>query len=159
MPASTATTVTKTNPSAEQIQSADSKNDFFWTYTEEPHRTRRLAIIKAHPEVQLPPSPELVQVLPVANGACPDHKTLRSRAPYKVCRRRCRHPASCARLPPPVDAVLVIQVLGCRLRIRCNREPESLPSDPRDLTQFGLQEPAGESAPGYLRELAYCCAV
>ncbi|KAF3760648.1 hypothetical protein M406DRAFT_47982 [Cryphonectria parasitica EP155] len=26
-------------------------NDFFWTYTEEPHRTRRLAIIKAHPEV------------------------------------------------------------------------------------------------------------
>ena len=31
---------------------ADAKNDyFFWTYTEEPHRTRRLAIIKAHPEV------------------------------------------------------------------------------------------------------------
>ena len=25
--------------------------DFFWSYTEEPHRTRRLAIIKAHPEV------------------------------------------------------------------------------------------------------------
>ncbi|KAL9084772.1 MAG: hypothetical protein Q9159_005057 [Coniocarpon cinnabarinum] len=25
--------------------------DFFWTYTEEPHRTRRNAIIKAHPEV------------------------------------------------------------------------------------------------------------
>ncbi|KAA8649146.1 hypothetical protein EYZ11_006058 [Aspergillus tanneri] len=24
---------------------------FFWTYTEEPHRSRRLAIIKAHPEV------------------------------------------------------------------------------------------------------------
>ncbi|KAF6817976.1 fatty acid desaturase [Colletotrichum sojae] len=31
---------------------AESKErDFFWTYTEEPHRTRRLAIIKAHPEV------------------------------------------------------------------------------------------------------------
>ncbi|KAF2809340.1 peptidase M24A, methionine aminopeptidase [Mytilinidion resinicola] len=29
-----------------------SENDqFFWTYTEEPHRTRRMAIIKAHPEV------------------------------------------------------------------------------------------------------------
>ncbi|KAG6037286.1 hypothetical protein E4U41_005228 [Claviceps citrina] len=27
------------------------KRDFFWTYTEEPHRTRRLAIIKAHPEI------------------------------------------------------------------------------------------------------------
>ncbi|PHH88168.1 hypothetical protein CDD83_7886 [Cordyceps sp. RAO-2017] len=29
----------------------DAKHDFLWTYTEEPHRTRRLAIIKAHPEV------------------------------------------------------------------------------------------------------------
>jgi hypothetical protein len=27
---------------------------FFWTYTEEPHRTRRMAIIKAHPEVRAP---------------------------------------------------------------------------------------------------------
>ncbi|EME44421.1 hypothetical protein DOTSEDRAFT_72040 [Dothistroma septosporum NZE10] len=27
------------------------QDDFFWTYTEEPHRTRRQAIIKAHPEV------------------------------------------------------------------------------------------------------------
>lgn len=37
---------------------SDQKEDFFWTYTEEPHRTRRLAIIKAHPEVRrhyLPP--------------------------------------------------------------------------------------------------------
>jgi len=25
--------------------------DFFWTYSEEPHRSRRQAIIKAHPEV------------------------------------------------------------------------------------------------------------
>jgi hypothetical protein len=33
--------------------------DFFWTYTEEPHRTRRLAIIKAHPEVHVPPLPFL----------------------------------------------------------------------------------------------------
>jgi sphingolipid 4-desaturase/C4-monooxygenase len=24
---------------------------FFWTYTEEPHRTRRQAIIKVHPDV------------------------------------------------------------------------------------------------------------
>lgn len=35
-----------------EAQLEDSKyRDFFWTYTEEPHRTRRLAIIKAHPEV------------------------------------------------------------------------------------------------------------
>ncbi|KAL1586785.1 hypothetical protein WHR41_04649 [Cladosporium halotolerans] len=35
-------------PAKEQ---ASSKDDFFWTYTEEPHATRRQAIIKAHPEV------------------------------------------------------------------------------------------------------------
>nr|GFD58237.1 sphingolipid delta(4)-desaturase DES1-like [Tanacetum cinerariifolium] len=29
----------------------EAQEDFFWTYTEEPHRTRRQAIIKAHPEV------------------------------------------------------------------------------------------------------------
>jgi sphingolipid delta-4 desaturase len=30
----------------------DAEHDhFFWTYTEEPHRSRRMAIIKAHPEV------------------------------------------------------------------------------------------------------------
>ncbi|ERF74604.1 Dihydroceramide delta(4)-desaturase [Endocarpon pusillum Z07020] len=35
-----------------QLQDAASKDDdFFWTYTEEPHRTRRQAIIRAHPEV------------------------------------------------------------------------------------------------------------
>lgn len=32
-------------------QPRDSSDNFFWTYTEEPHRTRRQAIIKAHPEV------------------------------------------------------------------------------------------------------------
>ncbi|KAJ9631887.1 sphingolipid delta-4 desaturase [Taxawa tesnikishii (nom. ined.)] len=38
---------------AEQVSSTP-QNDhdrFFWTYTEEPHRSRRQAIIKAHPEV------------------------------------------------------------------------------------------------------------
>ena len=27
------------------------EKDFFWAYTEEPHRSRRMAIIQAHPEV------------------------------------------------------------------------------------------------------------
>lgn len=29
----------------------DQDDQFFWSYTEEPHRSRRMAIIKAHPEV------------------------------------------------------------------------------------------------------------
>ncbi|RKU46585.1 hypothetical protein DL546_005470 [Coniochaeta pulveracea] len=38
--------------STEEKEAIEAKHrDFFWTYTEEPHRTRRLAIIKAHPEV------------------------------------------------------------------------------------------------------------
>ncbi|KAL8660494.1 MAG: hypothetical protein Q9202_006489 [Teloschistes flavicans] len=32
-------------------QSQSASDQFFWSYTEEPHRTRRQAIIKAHPEV------------------------------------------------------------------------------------------------------------
>ena len=32
-------------------QQNQEEHDFIWTYTEEPHRTRRQAIIKAHPEV------------------------------------------------------------------------------------------------------------
>lgn len=39
-------------PAGEHDDAAQKNNDFFWTYTEEPHRTRRLAIIKAHPEVR-----------------------------------------------------------------------------------------------------------
>lgn len=35
----------------------DEYTRFFWTYTEEPHRTRRQAIIKAHPEVRIPTKP------------------------------------------------------------------------------------------------------
>ncbi len=36
----------------EQAPVAHAHEDFFWTYTEEPHRTRRNAIIQAHPEVR-----------------------------------------------------------------------------------------------------------
>lgn len=52
MPSSTATVTTKTPKGGDKV-AEDAQKDFFWTYTEEPHRTRRLAIIKAHPEVSL----------------------------------------------------------------------------------------------------------
>jgi hypothetical protein len=38
---------------SETHRAPDHEHDFFWTYTEEPHRTRRMAIIKAHPEVRV----------------------------------------------------------------------------------------------------------
>ncbi|PHH72147.1 hypothetical protein CDD80_4745 [Ophiocordyceps camponoti-rufipedis] len=40
-----------TNPPPKAPSATPPDHDFIWTYTEEPHRTRRLAIIKAHPEV------------------------------------------------------------------------------------------------------------
>jgi sphingolipid 4-desaturase/C4-monooxygenase len=64
MPASTSTVTTsdipknakaarlRSSPEAETAPPLEvNEHDFFWTYTEEPHRTRRMAIIKAHPEV------------------------------------------------------------------------------------------------------------
>lgn len=51
MAQSTSSTVTKT---PKPVHDSKTEQDFFWTYTEEPHRTRRLAIIKAHPEVRPP---------------------------------------------------------------------------------------------------------
>jgi len=47
----------RSSPDAETAPPLEVKeHDFFWTYTEEPHRTRRMAIIKAHPEVHPLPS-------------------------------------------------------------------------------------------------------
>ncbi|AOW03660.1 fatty acid desaturase-domain-containing protein [Yarrowia lipolytica] len=45
--------VTTANEQHPKIHSAGpvSEADFFWTYQEEPHRSRRMEIIKAHPEV------------------------------------------------------------------------------------------------------------
>ena len=37
---------------APRTEDEDDYDRFFWTYTEEPHKTRRQAIIKAHPEVR-----------------------------------------------------------------------------------------------------------
>lgn len=73
MPSTASATVTKapkqrkTAPTAAAADNqtkaaAPDTTDFFWTYTEEPHRTRRNAIIKAHPEVEQlsrPPPPPL----------------------------------------------------------------------------------------------------
>ncbi|OJD28804.1 dihydroceramide delta-desaturase [Diplodia corticola] len=38
-----------------ESKTKNAEPDFFWTYTEEPHRTRRMAIIKAHPEASTQP--------------------------------------------------------------------------------------------------------
>ena len=44
-------TQTMSTPRPGKSQAEDLERDFFYSYTEEPHRTRRQAIMKAHPEV------------------------------------------------------------------------------------------------------------
>ncbi|TAQ91507.1 hypothetical protein B7494_g222 [Chlorociboria aeruginascens] len=50
-------------------------HDFFWTYTEEPHRTRRQAIIKAHPKVTKLCGPEPLTKYVVLGVVSPYHLT------------------------------------------------------------------------------------
>ena len=74
-------------------------DQFFWSYTEEPHRTRRQAIIKAHPEVFccMPSychSSRLTEIIP-------GHKALWTRTPYKVlCDCRCCATIALCNRPP-----------------------------------------------------------
>jgi sphingolipid 4-desaturase/C4-monooxygenase len=49
-PSTTSSTTTTAHPPKDAFENAGHAQ-FFWTYTEEPHRSRRQAIIKAHPEV------------------------------------------------------------------------------------------------------------
>lgn len=54
--ATSAQTEVKGKTGAAPSESSSVEDKFFWAYTEEPHRSRRQAIIKAHPEVCSPPS-------------------------------------------------------------------------------------------------------
>ncbi|KAL1302846.1 hypothetical protein AAFC00_003178 [Neodothiora populina] len=64
-------TVNKSDVSEQDLDSRahlpTDEGNFFWTYTEEPHRSRRMAIIKAHPEVLKLCGPEPLTV-PIVIG-------------------------------------------------------------------------------------------
>jgi hypothetical protein len=55
-------------------------SDFLWTMTEEPHRSRRMAILKAHPEVELALSLKILRLTCTALG----HETNGLRAFHEV---------------------------------------------------------------------------
>ena len=59
MPSTIATTTVRASSKPDlpkQVSARFDGDQFFWSYTEEPHRTRRQAIIKAHPEACSLPS-------------------------------------------------------------------------------------------------------
>jgi hypothetical protein len=140
MPSSTATIVQskpKTNGTvsgngkakvASTPKDDENYEHFFWTYTEEPHRTRRMAIIKAHPEVWLVNWPVLFQSLTIYLG----HQTLRSRTPNQVHRYLRRCPSNNMRLSIARHTILLMEVLPHGLHHWRNSKPELLPRDPRN---------------------------
>lgn len=128
----------------------DAANDFFWTYTEEPHRTRRIAIIKAHPEVTYSlPRPECT-LATSSMLTSPGHQALRPRASNKIRRLRCRRPPGHYGNLAPKHALLLLDVLGRCVRRGRHRQPEPVSGHPRDLAQPCLQEPYCQSSFGHL---------
>lgn len=152
-----------TAAAAQAQQDIDKKaNDFFWTYTEEPHRTRRMAIIKAHPEVCVsPPTAQApwVQMLTICSPQFPGHETLWPRTIDQVRRRLRRRPAAHMCVHSTGHVLLVVEVLGAGLRCRRDRQPEPLPRHSRDLTQPGLPIAAGQQACCYLCKPAHWRAI
>lgn len=135
-------------------------NDFFWTYTEEPHRTRRMAIIKAHPEVCSPLSLQSSTKLHrtyilTSRSRLPGHEALRPRAIDQIRRRLRRRPAADLRLHSAGYVLLVMEVLGAGLCCRRDRQPEPLPRYSRNLAQPGLPLATGQQARCHLCESAH----
>jgi hypothetical protein len=102
------------------------QDNFFWTYTEEPHRTRRQAIIKAHPEVlNLLLVPEAA-----ANDDQPGYQALRARVIDKILCYRGRLAANIMRLPTSKYTVLVMAILFDGVSNWSYSQPEPLPGYP-----------------------------
>ena len=149
---------------------AESKTDFFWTYTEEPQRTRRQAIIRAHPEVwhlllachyfSCTCLATLETWLTHSNfHHCLDHQALWSRTIDKVPRCRRRGLPDHHRVPSPQQPVLVPSILGRCLRLRGHGQPKSIPRHPRDLTQPCLQKSYRQPSVSYRGQLAHWVAL
>ena len=123
-----------TSETKHSLNTSKDQNDFFWSYTEEPHRTRRQAIIKAHPEVSCLGSFRGHSSTKFVVG----HQTLRARAIDKVHRLRCRSPSTSLRSMAPKHSYVLSSFLPDRLHRWRNREPKSLPRHPRNLPQPSL---------------------
>ncbi len=99
-------------------------NDFFWTYTEEPHRTRRQAIIKAHPEVRLfihlSFTSSTSSIILIISGP----KTMRSRTAHQIRRAGCSGTSNHARLFISRDIDPIMAVFGDGLHRRRDGESE-----------------------------------
>lgn len=114
----------------------ESKNDydhFFWTYTEEPHRTRRQAIIKAHPEVtrpsilrRIPPDHILIQ----PSG----HQALRARTVDQIRRVWGCFPSNIMCISPTKYPLFIMAILPHRIYNWSHGEPKPVLSYSWNIT-------------------------
>lgn len=95
---------------------------FYWTYSDEPHRSRRQAIIKAHPEV--PSARKLVHQKPWTNQFL-GNQALRTGTSHEICRPRCCIPANHLCIPPPqhLDTLMALSRHRIRDGSHCQPEP------------------------------------
>jgi hypothetical protein len=109
-----------------KLSAAKEGNDydiFFWTYTEEPHRTRRQAIITAHPEVG-----HLIPLaLAVADTNFAGYQALRAGTIDQVLRYSCCPTPSIVCVPLTKHAVSLMAVLFDCLHSWGYCEPKPLP--------------------------------
>lgn len=104
------------------------EDKFFWTYTEEPHRSRRQAIIKAHPEVPSPQTQAHCRRSLTTDQT--GNEALRTRTYHEICRPGRRLSANMLRLPPPQHVHALMALHRDRILHRSNFQPEPLPRHP-----------------------------
>lgn len=101
-------------------------NDFFWTYTEEPHRSRRQAIIKAHPEVIHSFKAHMNPTTDERLG----YQALRSRAIDQVSRSCCRFSPSSLRISHEKHLAYIMALPPYGIHYWRDFESEPLPRHP-----------------------------
>ena len=112
------------------VPNVQDPNDWLWMHDEEPHRSRRRAILKAHPEVRVRCwcSPLLVyKIYPCLRFTVLGHQVDGIRAPDQICRlpgrrRAVRDGILPARYPP-----IELEIPPSRLCYRRDCQSESLP--------------------------------
>lgn len=135
------------------------EHDFFWTYTEEPHRSRRMAIIKAHPEVRLSSEhlyyPVNCTLQTNRQKLHAGHQALRARASHEIrCSPRRIHPNT-LRLPLARYTILLMEVLPHSLHNWRHGNPKSLPRYPRNLPQPRFQKRQCQSCTRHIRQSSH----
>ena len=113
---------------SKEVQASFDGDHFFWSHTEEPHRTRRQAIIKAHPEVLRFSNVLICRFRILMSGL--GTEALRARALDQILRACSGRTTAAVRLSATRRADTFSTICIDGLHNRCYCEPESFSSHP-----------------------------